>query len=109
MEERKTYKNFEEFYPYYLTEHKKPGTRVAHFIGTSLFFVFLVMAIVRLEPMYLLATVIVPYAFAWVGHFFIEKNKPATFQYPGMSLRGDFKLYFQILLGKEGFTGSTED
>ena len=109
MEEEKTYKNFEEFYPYYLKEHTKLGTRVTHFIGTSLFFVFLVMSIVMMDPMYLVPTVIVPYAFAWVGHFFIEKNKPATFQYPGMSLRGDFTLYFHILAGKEGFKGSTED
>ncbi|PCH94416.1 MAG: hypothetical protein COB85_05650 [Bacteroidetes bacterium] len=109
MEEEKAYKTFKEFYPYYLKEHTQRGTRVTHFIGTSLFFVFLVMAIVKLDPLYLLPTVIVPYAFAWVGHFFIEKNKPATFQYPGMSLRGDFKLYFDILLGKQGFSGSSED
>jgi len=104
----KEYKTFKEFYAYYLTEHNKVGTRVTHFIGTTFFFVFLVMAIVKLEPMYLVPTVIVPYAFAWIGHFFIEKNKPATFQYPWMSLKGDFKLYFQILAGKEGFSGKTE-
>lgn len=109
MEEETVYKNFKEFYPYYLTEHTKVGTRVTHFIGTSLFFVFLVMAIVKSDPIYLLPTVIVPYAFAWAGHFFIEKNKPATFQYPGMSLRGDFKLYFQLLSGKEKFSGPAKD
>jgi len=106
MEEQQIeYKNFAEFYPYYLTEHKKLGTRITHFIGTTGFFVFIGLAIAMKNPYYLIPTVVFPYAWAWVGHFFIEKNKPATFKYPWMSLKGDFKLYFQILAGKEGFTG----
>ena len=109
MEEEKIYKNFEEFYPYYLKEHRKLGTRVLHFIGTSLFFLFVGITIYERDYIFILPTIVTPYAFAWVGHFFIEKNKPATFQYPGMSLRGDFKLYFQILTGKEGFKGSAEE
>ena len=105
MSEEKEYQNFKEFYPYYLTEHKKLGTRITHFIGTTGFFVFLSWALLSMDPMLLIPTVIFPYAWAWIGHFFIEKNKPATFQYPWMSLKGDFKLYFQIIAGKEGFTG----
>ena len=97
------YKSFEEFYPYYLNEHKLKGTRVMHFIGTTFFFAFIALAYVT--PVFLILAIITPYAFAWVSHFFIEKNKPATFKYPWMSLKGDFKLYFQILSGKEGFKG----
>lgn len=99
------YKDFKSFYPYYLKEHRKSGTRISHFIGTSLFFVWVFLAIVNLNAWYFLYGVITAYFFAWVGHFFIEKNKPATFKYPWMSLKGDFKLYFQILIGKEGFSG----
>tara|TARA_B100000686_G_scaffold282045_1_gene304183 strand:- start:261 stop:413 length:153 start_codon:yes stop_codon:yes gene_type:complete len=40
------------------------------------------------------------YGFAWVGHYFIEKNRPATFQYPLYSLLGDFVMFWQILVGK---------
>ena len=105
MSEEQEYSTFEEFYPYYLTEHKKLGTRITHFIGTSGFFVFIVLAAILQDPYYLIPTLVFPYAWAWVGHFFIEKNRPATFQYPWMSLKGDFKLYFQILTGKEGFRG----
>lgn len=101
----KEFKTFEEFYPYYLREHRQTGTRVTHFIGTSLFFIFVSMAIVKFYPLYFLYGVITAYGFAWIGHFFIEKNKPATFQYPWMSLKGDFKLFFQILSGREGFKG----
>ena len=40
------------------------------------------------------------YAFAWVGHFFFEHNKAATFKYPWFSLMGDWKLWWDILTGK---------
>ena len=99
----KEYKTFEEFYPYYLNEHRQAGTRVTHFIGTSLFFILAITAIIQINGFILLAGVVSAYFFAWIGHFFIEKNKPATFKYPWMSLKGDFKLYFEILIGKQKF------
>jgi hypothetical protein len=99
----KEYKTFAEFYPYYLNEHRRVGTRITHFIGTTLFFVLTIIGCVKENGFFLLGGVVAAYFFAWVGHFFIEKNKPATFKYPWMSLRGDFKLYFEILLGKQKF------
>lgn len=100
------YTNFKEFYPYYLSEHRQRGTRISHFIGTTLFFIWVLAAAIYLQPIYLLYGVLSAYFFAWLGHFFIEKNKPATFKYPWMSLKGDFKLYFEILAGKQGFKGA---
>ena len=102
----KEYKTFEEFYPYYLNEHRQLGTRVTHFIGTSLFFILAITAIIQINGFILLGGVVCAYFFAWIGHFFIEKNKPATFKYPWMSLKGDFKLYFEILMGKQKFKGN---
>lgn len=102
----KEYKTFEEFYPFYLDQHREFGTRVTHFIGTSLFLILLVMAIVKQDIVLVPISIVCAYGWAWIGHFFIEKNKPATFKYPGMSLRGDFKMYFEILMGKQGFRGS---
>lgn len=101
----KRYKNLKEFYPYYLEEHRQKGTRILHFIGTTLFFCWMLLAIAFLNPWFILYAAISGYFFAWVGHFFVEKNKPATFQYPGLSLLSDFKLYFQILTGKEKLEG----
>jgi hypothetical protein len=103
MAER-VYKSFKEFYPYYLTEHSKRGTRITHFIGTTLFILLVLYSLVTGNGWLVLMGVVLAYGWAWIGHFFIEKNKPATFQYPLWSLASDFKLYFQILGRKEGFT-----
>ena len=103
MAER-VYKSFKEFYPYYLTEHSKRGTRITHFIGTTLFILMVLYSLVTGNVWLFLMGIVLAYGWAWIGHFFIEKNKPATFQYPLWSLASDFKLYFQILGGKEGFT-----
>lgn len=100
----RVYKSFKEFYPYYLTEHSKRGTRITHFIGTTLFILMVLYSLVTGNVWLFLMGIVLAYGWAWIGHFFIEKNKPATFQYPLWSLASDFKLYFQILGGKEGFT-----
>ena len=43
------------------------------------------------------------YAWAWVGHFFFEHNKPATFRYPWKSYLGDWRMWWQTLTGKIPF------
>ncbi|MBX0291387.1 DUF962 domain-containing protein [Hymenobacter sp. HSC-4F20] len=98
-----SFPSFAEFYPYYLREHQQRGTRVLHFIGTTLFLTAVVLAVVWARPLLLLAGVVAAYGFAWVGHFFVEHNRPATFQHPWLSLRGDFQLYWDLLRGKEKF------
>lgn len=92
-----------EFYPYYLSEHLNPTCRKLHFVGTALLFVILGFALITGQYIFLLLIPVVGYGFAWVGHFFFEKNKPATFQYPFYSLASDFRLFFNLLTGKERF------
>lgn len=96
----KTIKSFEEFWPYYVGEHSKPITRQLHFVGTHLGLLNLVAAIVFLQPLYVLSGLVCGYGFAWVAHFFLEKNKPATFTYPAWSFRGDFKMLGLMWRGK---------
>ena len=98
--EMKKYKNIKEFYPYYLTEHEDKHTKLFHFIGTALSIYFLVRLFVTLEPINLLFALLSGYGFAWVSHFFIEKNKPATFTYPFFSLVSDYIMFWEILRGK---------
>ena len=95
--------SFREFYPYYLSEHSDRTCRRLHFVGTSIVVVFLVLAIVQLNAWWLLGALISGYAFAWIGHFFFEKNKPATFKYPFYSFAGDWVMYRDMLTGRIPF------
>ena len=97
----KKYKSLKEFYPFYLTEHLNPVSRKLHFIGTALVFIMLIASILIQKWILLIMIPVVGYGFAWIGHAFFEKNKPATFTYPLYSLLSDFKLFFDILKGKE--------
>ena len=97
MEKHKTFK---DFYPYYIEEHSKPKTKLLHFIGTSISLFFLVQLVITFDPIYLIYALLSGYGFAWVAHFFIEKNKPATFTYPFYSFIGDHKMFVEILMGK---------
>jgi len=94
------FKSFNEFYPFYLSEHSRSGTKLLHFIGTLLVFVLIALYIYTFEIMYLYLMPICGYGFAWASHFFIEKNNPATFKHPLYSLRGDFLMFIQILTGR---------
>jgi hypothetical protein len=94
-------KSFKEFYPFYLEQHQNYTSRVLHFVGTSCFIVSLIGGFLFHQISFLGVGVFLAYACAWVGHFFFEKNKPATFQYPIFSLLSDFKLYFEILAGNQ--------
>lgn len=95
---------FREFYPYYLREHADPRNRVLHFVGTSLVIGLGIAAAVRGDARLLLALPVAGYGFAWVGHFLVEKNRPATFTYPRWSLMGDFRMYGEMWIGKVSWT-----
>lgn len=94
------FRSFAEFYPYYLGAHSNPTCRRLHFVGTSLVIALLAYTIGSGKWLLLLAVPVFGYGFAWVGHFFFEKNRPATFTYPLYSLAGDFVMFRDILLGK---------
>ena len=103
MSETKRYQSLKEFYPFYLSEHQDTTCRSLHFIGTFLLLADLGYALAT-QTWWMLALIpVIGYGFAWVGHFFFEKNKPATFQYPGYSLASDFIMFWDLLRGKEKF------
>ena len=96
----KKYQSFEAFWPYYVSEHQNPLNRKLHFVGTLLALLSLGSFFTTGKKRYLGAAPILGYFFAWLGHFGVEKNRPATFTYPGKSLRGDFKMFWLMLQGK---------
>lgn len=97
------YTSFAEFYPFYLTEHSNRICRRLHFVGTLLVMVTLLYSLISGRFMLLLVMPVLGYGFAWTGHFFFEKNRPATFTYPLYSLAGDFVMFKDLLIGKIRF------
>lgn len=97
---KKTYQTLKDFYPYYLTEHRNATSRRLHFIGTALFISLLIYALFMAKWTFLMGVPLVGYGFAWAGHYFFERNKPATFRYPLFSLLSDFMMFWDILTGQ---------
>ena len=95
--------SFSEFYPFYLSQHADRTCRRLHFVGTSLGLAAVLHAFATLDFRWLLAGLVAGYAFAWVGHFFFEKNRPATFTYPLYSFMGDWVMWRDILARKIPF------
>ncbi|MZR29330.1 DUF962 domain-containing protein [Sneathiella litorea] len=91
---------YSEFWPYYLQEHSNPNCRRLHYFGTTLALLSLISTFVFMMPWLILLALVAGYAPAWIAHFFIEKNRPATFTYPFWSLYSDFRMYFCWLRGK---------
>jgi hypothetical protein len=98
-----SFSSFAEFYPFYLGEHRDAMCRRLHFFGSTLVLMALIELVVSGDPWWLLAMPLAGYGFAWIGHFFFEKNKPATFRHPLYSLMGDWVMYRDMLLGRVSF------
>ena len=95
-----SFASFEEFYPFYLSQHQDQTCRRLHFVGSSLGLLGLGAAVVTGKKRYIAAGIVAGYGCAWVGHFFFEHNKPATFQYPLYSFMGDWVMYKDMVTGK---------
>jgi len=98
----RNYTSFAAFWPFYLREHSKPQTRALHYIGTTLVVVVAVYALVTGRYGWLAAMPLAGYFFAWLAHFVVEKNRPATFTYPLWSLAADFRMWYLWLTGRMG-------
>ena len=92
--------SFRDFYPHYLAEHANRVSRRLHFIGTSLSLVFVLLAILTGSAWWILAAFAQAYALAWIGHFFFEHNRPATFRHPLWSFAGDWRMWWDVLRGR---------
>lgn len=99
-DEKKTFQTFDDFWPFYLGEHSDPLNRKLHIVGTSVAIGFAAWNVVRGRPGRALLAPLFGYGPAWVGHYIIEKNRPATFTHPLWSLRGDLKMAKLAWTGK---------
>lgn len=99
MREVRRFQTYEEFWPFYVREHSNKLNRTLHVVGTSCALGLIGAAAITRRPLLLLAAPVVGYGMAWFGHFVVQKNRPATFDYPLWSLRGDFDMLAKTLAG----------
>lgn len=92
--------NFTEFWDFYVSEHSQPMTRLLHLVGASLGVALAVFFVARGQWYFFPVFFICGYGFAWFSHFFIEKNKPASFRFPLWSFISDFKMIAYMLTGQ---------
>jgi hypothetical protein len=97
------FSSFREFYPFYLGEHANRTSRRLHVVGSLGVLALLAAALVTGSAWLLLAAPLCGYGFAWVGHFFFEKNRPATFRHPLYSFLGDWVMLKDVLTGRIKF------
>jgi hypothetical protein len=101
MSGSQSFRSFAEFYPFYLGEHTNGTCRLLHFIGTTLAVILLLAAVVTGHWWLIAVAFVEGYIFAWIGHFFFEHNKPATFKYPIFSFIGDWRLWWDVLMQRQ--------
>jgi|AZIK01.1.fsa_nt_gi hypothetical protein len=94
------FRTFGEFYPYYLSEHSNPICRGLHYIGSIIALGVLLYCLITAHFIVLPIALIAGYGFAWIGHFFFEHNRPATFIYPHWSFIGDWVMLKDFLTGQ---------
>ena len=92
-------RSFDDFWPYYVRAHSRARTRVLHAIGSVAAVVMLGISL-AINLWLLIAVPLVGYAFAWYAHFFVEKNRPATFGHPFYSLAADYRMTFLMMAGR---------
>lgn len=97
---REEFRDFSEFYEFYISEHQDSTNRRLHFAGCLLVILIVLYSVITGKLIYLLLAPVAGYGAAWIGHFFFEKNRPATFKYPLYSLMGDWVMFRDILTGK---------
>jgi len=91
---------YSDFWPHYLREHARPGTRRLHYFGTALALLLLAAAIIFQIWWLIPVAIVCGYLFAWIGHMAVEHNRPATFTYPFWSLISDFRMFFLLCNGR---------
>ena len=99
----KEFHNFAEFYPFYLSQHANRTCRRLHFVGTTLALVIALSAIYFKEWWLIALAILQGYGWAWVGHYFHEHNRPATFTHPLYSFIGDWRMWFDVITGRIKF------
>ena len=96
----KSFANYDDFFACYVQQHSQLANRLMHACGTGLGLLTIAVAFAMGKPWWAFLWLPIAYGFAWTGHFFIEKNRPATFKYPFWSFISDFRMLALMLTGR---------
>ena len=102
-------KNYQQFYQFYLTEHRNIISRRLHVAGSSIGLLLLTQAVRKKKLRYVPLGLAAGYASAWLGHFVFEKNKPASFKQPIYSFVSDWRMFGDVLRGRLSLTDRSKD
>ena len=94
------FKSFSDYYPYHLKKHSNPTCRRLHFLGTCGVIALLLIFFFTGNLMILTFLPLIGYGLALVGHIAFEKNKITIFSHPFYGIMGDFKMFWDILIGR---------
>jgi hypothetical protein len=93
---------FKTYYKYYILLHTHASTRLFHYIGNIATLVYVIAILSNdISLWWLLLTPLVVYPFAWFGHFFFEKNRPAAFSNPIKAKMADWKMMWDRLIRRK--------
>jgi hypothetical protein len=99
---KREFASYDEFFAFYVQQHREPANRLLHACGTLLGLTIMLLALLTGHPWWALLWIPVAYAFAWTGHFLVEKNKPASFGHPWWSFISDFRMLALMMTGRLG-------
>ena len=91
---------YRAFWPHYVGEHQNKTCRNLHFAGTALGLFLFVLSIANLNIWLLVAAPMSGYVIAFIGHYFFEKNQPATFRHPLWSFIADLQMFALMCIGR---------
>lgn len=95
------FSNFQQFWPFYLSQHRNRMNRFMHLAGASTGLTLGFFLALQDQLLYAVIVMLVAgYGLSWIGHFFFEKNRPATFKYPIYSFFADIKMVTCLILRK---------
>ncbi len=92
--------NYREFWPYYVGEHRQPLCRAIHYVAALASLACVVWAVLALDWRPLVLAPAFAYGLAWIGHFFVERNRPATWGWVRWSLMAEYQMLFLALIGR---------
>jgi hypothetical protein len=93
---------FKDYYSYYMTLHRHPVNRALHVVGNITTVTYAIWCLYTHAFLLLFLTPLIVYPFAWSGHFFFEKNRPAAWSRPLWAKACDWLMIWDMLRGNSG-------